>query len=360
MWASVGRPFLLPPTYFCTSSIFEAGTKIFRVAVKLEHQVLFGLVPFFEQLQAAVAADAVRQVDDVVAFAQLEKAVDHAAQPPPRGAVQIGPVKQLAAADQRDALADQAKAGLQPAERVVQLAGLRPARVGPKTSCSRCDSASVWQTMNTSCAAPPPIAASSSSRTLAMSPLNRSTDSIGRWQVVSSEPTGTLAAVTEGKRWICRSVLLSAVGILRPFEPLQIAAAFFFDVARLDQVEPASLGQIAGKVLAVAVAAAGERDVDLIERRQAPLRGDLEAADRFDLVAEELDPHRVEPVGGEDVEDAAARRELARQFDGGGVLKAAPAPARRAAPGRRASRRARKRRVGWAMASRLGTGCSRL
>ena len=61
--------------------------------------------------------------------------------------------------------------------------------------------------------------------------------------------------------------------------------------------------QIAGKVLAIVGRGAQQRDVD---RRRATARlrwrGDLEAADRFDLVAEELDPHRVVPVGREDVE----------------------------------------------------------
>ena len=55
-----------------------------RAAVELELQVLFGLAFFLQQLQAAIAADAVRQVDHVIAFAQLEKAVDHAPQAAPR------------------------------------------------------------------------------------------------------------------------------------------------------------------------------------------------------------------------------------------------------------------------------------
>ena len=83
--ASVGR-LLLPPTYFCTSSIFDGRHVDFRAAVEFELEMLFDLVVLFQQLQAAIAADAVRQVDDVVPFAQLEKAVDHAAQPAPRWA----------------------------------------------------------------------------------------------------------------------------------------------------------------------------------------------------------------------------------------------------------------------------------
>ncbi len=49
-----------------------------------------------------------------------------------------------------------------------------------------------------------PSEASISSRTFEISPLNRSTDSIPKWHVVSSEPAGTPAAVTDGKRVICR------------------------------------------------------------------------------------------------------------------------------------------------------------
>ena len=109
--------------------------------------------------------------------------------------------------------------------------------------------------------------------------------------------------------------------IARPFEPLQIVPPFFLELARLDQQEPACRRQVVGEVLAIVVARVEHRDVDRVERRQAALRGDFEAADRFDLVAEQLDPHRIVPVGGEDIDDAAARRELARQLDGRRVLK---------------------------------------
>ena len=152
---------------------------------------------FLQQLQAAVLADAVREMDDVVPFAQLEKAVDHAAQPAPRGAGEVAAVKQLAAADQHDPLADQPKAGVQRADRKVQAAGFGETALYRKTSRSRSTSASVWQTTKTSWPSP---AESSSSRTLPMSPLKRSTLSIFSWQVVSIEPAATAAAVIDGKR----------------------------------------------------------------------------------------------------------------------------------------------------------------
>ena len=51
----------------------------FRAAVEFELQMLFDLLVLFQQLQPAIAADAVRQVDDIIPFAQIQKAVDHAA-----------------------------------------------------------------------------------------------------------------------------------------------------------------------------------------------------------------------------------------------------------------------------------------
>ena len=210
--ADVGqrRPrFLLPPTYFCTSSIFEAGTKIFVPPWNSSSRCSSACSFFSSSLQPAIAADAVRQVDDVVAFAQLEKAVDHAAQPAPRGPVQVGAMKQLAAADQRDRdrPPGESRPSSGPSGKCSSAGGGQPRRGEDFLAAARL-SASVWQTMNTSCspARPAPIEASSSSRTLAMSPLNRSTDSIPKWQVVSSEPAGTPAAVTDGNRVICRSV----------------------------------------------------------------------------------------------------------------------------------------------------------
>ena len=117
-------------------------------------------------------------------------------------------MKQFAAADQRHVFAHQAKARLQPADR--DSAACRPRPVAWRQRLSQAfdfgfglaDDEHVLPAR-----AGRAIAASSSSRTLAMSPLNRSTDSMPRWQVVSNEPIGTLAAVTEANRTTCRIVL---------------------------------------------------------------------------------------------------------------------------------------------------------
>ena len=80
--------------------------------LEFEHQVLFGLAFLFQQFQSAIATDAVRQVDDVVSFAELEKTVDDPPQLAPRRAVQVGAMEQLVAADQGNAIGHQAKSGL--------------------------------------------------------------------------------------------------------------------------------------------------------------------------------------------------------------------------------------------------------
>ena len=66
--------------------------------MELQHQVLFNLLLFFQQLQSAVAGDAVGQVHHQVAPAQLEKAVNHLAQPATCRTPQVRTPEQLAAA----------------------------------------------------------------------------------------------------------------------------------------------------------------------------------------------------------------------------------------------------------------------
>ena len=62
-------------------------------------------------------------------------------------------------------------------------------------------------------------------------------------------------------------------------------------------------------------------DFDRRERFEAPLAGHLKPPQRLDPVAEQFDPHRLIPIGRENIDDAAARGELSRQADGGRVHK---------------------------------------
>src|SRR5687768_14955428 len=65
------------------------------------------------------------------------------------------------------------------------------------------------------------------------------------------------------------------------------------------------------------------RNFDFVQRLVAALGGDVERAEQFDFVVEQLDAHWPQPVGCKNVDDAAAMRELARQLDGAGGMKAA-------------------------------------
>ena len=115
----------------------------------------------------------------------------------------------------------------------------------------------------------------------------------------------------------------NTVKILRPPEPLEVVASLLFQLARLDQQKPTLRRQEVGQVGPVLEVRLKNRHVDRIERGQASLTGDLEAADRLDLIAEQLDADRVVPVGCEDVDDAPADRELAGQLDRRGLVEAA-------------------------------------
>ena len=167
----------LPPTYFCTSSIFAARHVDLRAAVVLQLQVLFGPAILLQQSQPAIAADAVRHVHDEVALAQLEKAVDRPRLPPPRRPGQ-DPAAETAR-PRSPARPAAAQSGSRPPN--ARRRKCKPALAG-RATCRRLAnncaaaariSASVSQTTNTSW---PSLTLSSSSRTLrdlAAEPLDR-------------------------------------------------------------------------------------------------------------------------------------------------------------------------------------------
>ena len=228
-----------------------------------------------------------------------------------------------------------------------------------KTSPSRSTSAALWQAISTRS---PAAAPSSSALTLARSPENRSTLSIRRWQVVSSESAASVERAIDGNR-ISRSKLrLDREEPARVVDPAEVVAALLAQVVRLDQGDPGPLGEEVGRM-----AEAGR--VDLVEPRAA-VRVDrvpaveralglgVERPDRLDLVAEELDPDRVGGVGREDVEDAAAEAELAGDLDDLDPRHARdPAASAVSSSTGTASPTATRRDIR-ASASGFGTGCS--
>ncbi len=194
-----------------------------------------------------------------------------------------------------------------------------------------------------------------------MSPLNRSTDSIFSRQVVSSEPAATADAVTEGNahhllaapptRCGHPAAAPAAPGTAGPAPPTPSAPAAGTSFAAAGSRPDGRGRRPSAPSIVTSIA---------VERLQAPLAGDLEPADRLDLVAEELDPHRLVPVGGEDVDDPAAHGELAGQLHGRRVVEAVlDQPLRQLLRSAIASP-TRSVRVWLAKRLAAGTGCNRL
>ena len=98
MWANVGRAFVAADVFLHQVDV-RGRHENSRAAVEFDFQMFFDGAVLFQQLHAAIPADAVRQMHDVIAFAQFEEAIDHASQPPARRPGEILPMKQLAAGD---------------------------------------------------------------------------------------------------------------------------------------------------------------------------------------------------------------------------------------------------------------------
>ena len=211
-----------------------------RPAVELEFEMLFGVALFFQQPQAAITADAVGDVDHQVAFAQLQKAVDHAAQSPPRRPVDLGPMEQLVAADQHQAF-------VRPAENRSRNRPTRKcsfdsaaSRVWPKISCSRWHSASVWQTMYTSCPSVVRVELLPHFGNIAAEAFDRlGLQPAGRFQrrdrQAGRRDRGKLVHLAQG--------FADRMKGLGPLEPVQIVPPLFFQLARLDEQEPTAGGR---------------------------------------------------------------------------------------------------------------------
>src|SRR5438046_3154566 len=82
-------------------------------------------------------------------------------------------------------------------------------------------------------------------------------------------------------------------------------------------------GEIIGKVTGYVRPGSESGDLNFVERLAAALRRDFERAERFDFVVEQLDADGQQPIGRENVDDAAAVRKFARQLDGARPVKAA-------------------------------------
>src|SRR6266850_7035331 len=108
------------------------------------------------------------------------------------------------------------------------------------------------------------------------------------------------------------------------FDPQQVALTLVTDPLRIDEHDPRFRRQIIGQVTRRGVLAGAEhRNLDLLQRLVAPLRRDLERAERLDLVVEQLNAYRQAPVRRKDVKDPAAMRKFTGQLDRARRMKAA-------------------------------------
>ena len=97
---------LPPPTYFCTRSILAIGTYSFVPSANSSSRVSSACsADLIDELQAAIAGDAVVDVDDQVALVQVEEAVDGPALVPSPGdrAADVGPGEELVVGDDQGA-----------------------------------------------------------------------------------------------------------------------------------------------------------------------------------------------------------------------------------------------------------------
>ena len=96
----------------------------------------------------------------------------------------------------------------------------------------------------------------------------------------------------------------------------QVELALLLQLGRLDQNHPRPRRQMLDEVRPTRRSrrSAIAQNHDLAQIPRASLRSDRELPDRFDLVAEELQPHGSFGIEREDVDDAAATGELAGQF----------------------------------------------
>ena len=211
---------------------------------ELEEQRLLGvLVRLVDELQAAVAGDPVVDVDDQVALVQVEEAVDRPALVAPAGRrpADVGAGEQLVIADDERPGVDHVEARRGSGRRSGRSRPDWAISVSAKTSPSRSTSAALWQAIRTRS---PAAAPSSSALTLVSSPENRSTLSIRRWQVVSSESAG------EGRERDRRELdqpreasLSTREQPARVVDPAEVVPALLAEVVRLDQGDPGPLGE---------------------------------------------------------------------------------------------------------------------
>jgi len=293
--------------------------------VELQRQVLFHLAVLAQELHAAVAGDAVAHVHHQLPLAQLQKTIDRPRQPARRHPPQVRAKEQLGARDQRDTVGHEPESAAQPAQGKVQLPLARRLGAGEQLGQSPHLGLGLAEDEHL-LAGPGRVQLAADPGDVAAEPLDRLDPQPARRL---QRARGHRGGRDQGEPPESPHHVRPCVHLARPLQPLCVAPRLFLDLLRLDEQQPARSRQVLGQVAAALLRAVDHADLHFRNLPQAPLGGNLEAADRVDLVAEQLDPHRVGPVARENVEESAAERDLAGQLDGrGGVEAVLPEPRR--------------------------------
>ena len=270
-----------------------------------------------DEVQPAIPRDPVVDVNDQIAFVQVEEAVDGAALVAPASdrPADLGAGEELVIADHERLGVDQVEARPDPADGQVQPFRLGQLGVG-KDLAQPFDFGRVVAGDQDVFAGGRAVELGLDLRELARKSLDALDPQVaGRLERVGRQGR-------DGDRGQADQALEAAFDGEEPahvFEAAEILPALLAEVGGLEQGDPGSFGKVidgmaeARQIGFFETERGRERDrVPAIERA---LGFDVEGPDRFDLVAEKLDADRVGRIRGEDVEDAAADAELAGYLD---------------------------------------------
>ena len=301
-----------------------------HAVAEFDEQVLFRLLVFFQQLHAAVSADAVGQMDDQVTFPQFQEAVDRPRFRllPPRRPADFSASEQFVIAEDHHLVPHQPEPAFDPPHAQLDSIGHRNLGLGEQ----------LRQPL------PFPLVVTGNEHLFVTADNRRQL--LNHLAFRPGEPLDRLdlqmarglhAVGGEGgqrhRGELSRAGhrRLDAVQAARIVQAGQVVFPLVGQFRQLNQHDPAICRQrveetLAGEIMAwmsVSVvrhlrsASHGryQREVRFHQVFELALGLDVEAADRLDLVAEELDPQRIEGVRRKDVQDAAVHAELAGHLD---------------------------------------------
>ena len=294
-----------------------------RIFGELDLQELLGAAMLLQEPEAAVAADAVGDVDHVVPLVQVEERVDRPGEPlPHRPGDAVVAVEKLGARYDHDLFRHEPEAPREPAAGECQ-----PPRAGRGRRGEQFAEPRLFRLRR---ADDPHLLVATHRLQLVLHPVEDPREPL---HALDRQRGGGLHARhrDRGQRHRRQPVETGedVIGIeedggpVRPThaaEPLLHSLRLGGELPGLNEGDPRAIRQQFRQLRAAA--AAGfvhhrERGhVDGLDRGDAPLRDEVERPQPLDLVAAQFQPQRPIPVGREQVDDATAAGELPRRLDG--------------------------------------------